>query len=89
MNTTLNIMDILILWIQILILVFKTLDSMGPFGLNLLLLKLKTENWKHCSKIIFKCVNNVVGSIFNIFLMYEQYCYSDKQYVNSDGTVRK
>ena len=26
---------------------------------------LKTENWKHCSKIIFKYVNNVVGSIFN------------------------
>ena len=26
-------------------------------------LKLKTE--KHCSKIIFKCVNSIVGSIFN------------------------
>ena len=23
------------------------------------------ENWKHCNKIIFKCVNNVVGPIFN------------------------
>ena len=23
------------------------------------------ENWKHCSKIIFKCVNSVVGLIFN------------------------
>ena len=30
-------------------------------------LKLKTENWKHCSKIIFKCVNSIVGPIFNIF----------------------
>ena len=29
--------------------------------------KLKTENWKHCSKIIFKCVNSIVGPIFNIF----------------------
>ena len=28
-------------------------------------LKLKTENWKHCSKIIFKCVNSIVGPIFN------------------------
>ena len=25
----------------------------------------KTENWKYCSKIIFKCVNSIVGSIFN------------------------
>ena len=30
-------------------------------------LKLKTENWKHCSKIIFKCVNSIVDPIFNIF----------------------
>ena len=27
---------------------------------------LKTENWIHCSKIIFKCINNTVGLIFNI-----------------------
>ena len=37
----------------------------GPFELNLLLLK--TENWKHCSKIIFKCVKSTVKPIFNIF----------------------
>ena len=47
----------------------------GPFGCNLFLLKLKTENWKHCSKIIFKCVNNTVGPIFNFF--------SDEQCTNS------
>ena len=40
---------------------------MGPFRLNLLLLKLKTEDWKYCNKIIFKCVNNTVRLIFNIF----------------------
>ena len=33
--------------------------------IELILLKLKTENWKHCSKIIFKCVNSAVGPIFN------------------------
>ena len=47
---------------------------MGVFGLNLLLLK--TENWKHCSKIIFKCVNSIVGPIFNIFLIREQCMHS-------------
>ena len=25
----------------------------------------ETENWKHCNKIIFKCVNNAVEPIFN------------------------
>ena len=25
----------------------------------------KTENWKHCNKIIFKCVNSAVWPIFN------------------------
>ena len=25
----------------------------------------ETENWKHCSKIIFKCVNSAVKPIFN------------------------
>ena len=32
------------------------------FGYRLLM---KTKNWKHCSKIIFKCVNSVVEPIFN------------------------
>ena len=57
----------------------------GPFGLNLLLLKLKTKNWKHCSKIIFKCVNSVVTPIFNIFKCVN----SALQYVNSACTVHK
>ena len=33
---------------------------------------LKTKNWKHYSKIIFKCVNSVVRPIFNIFFSDEQ-----------------
>ena len=40
---------------------------MGPFGLSLLLLKLKIENWKYYNKIIFKCVKSTVEPIFNIF----------------------
>ena len=36
--------------------------SKGPFGYNWKL-KLKTE--EYCRKIIFKCVNSIVGSIFN------------------------
>ena len=38
----------------------------------------ETENWKHCSKIIFKCVNSTVRPIFNIF-----------KYVNSATIVRE
>ena len=40
-------------------------NVLGSVWIELILLKLKTENWKHCSKIIFKCVNSVVGPIFN------------------------
>ena len=57
----------------------------GPFELSLLLLKLKTENWKHCSKIIFKCVKSTVGPIFNIFNAWTVLL----QYVNSIATMHK
>ena len=43
--------------------------SLDLSGYNLFLLKLKTENWKHCSRIIFKCVNSIVEPIFNIFIL--------------------
>ena len=33
------------------------------------LILLKTENCKHCNKIISKCVNSAVGPIFNIFFL--------------------
>ena len=33
------------------------------------LILMKTENWKHYSKIIFKCVNSSVGPIFNFFFL--------------------
>ena len=32
---------------------------------RLILLKLKIYYWNHCNKIIFKCINNTVGPIFN------------------------
>ena len=37
----------------------------GSIWIELILLKLKTENWRHYSKIIFKRVNSTVGPIFN------------------------
>ena len=41
-------------------LIKTTIKTKGPFGLSLFLLKLK-----HCSEIIFKCVNSIAGPIFN------------------------
>ena len=38
---------------------------LGSVWIGLILLKLKTYCWNHCSKIIFKCVNSIVGPIFN------------------------
>ena len=38
---------------------------LGSVWIELILLKLKTENWKHCSKIIFKYMNSNMGPNFN------------------------
>ena len=46
------------------------------FGYYLLL---KIENWKYCSKIIFKCVNNIVELIFNENFTKKEVCGSRKQ----------
>ena len=56
----------------------------GPFRYNLFLLK--TENWKHFSKTIFKCVNSAVEPIFNE-KMAEKCMNSTKQCVNSNCIV--
>ena len=69
----------------------KIFSISGPFGLNLLLLKLKTENWKHCNKIIFKCVNSAVGPIFNIFNVWTvllQWWTMHKQWQNNAWIVK-
>ena len=39
-------------------------------------MKLKTENWKYCSKIIFKCVNSTVGPILMKKLLKNGICGS-------------
>ena len=58
----------------------KIKKYLGSVWIGLILLKLKIYCWNHCSKIIFKCVNNTVRPIFNEkiakkwnFWVYEQY----------------
>ena len=43
----------------------KNWRALAPVWIGLILLKLKTYCWNHCSKIIFKCVNSTVRPIFN------------------------
>ena len=60
----------------------------GSVWIGLILLKLKTYCWNHCSKIIFKCVNSTVGPIFNekvvkkwnlwVHEQYIMYCFRQK-----------
>ena len=45
--------------------IINFIAALESVWIELILLKLKTENWKHCSKIIFKCVYSTVRSIFN------------------------
>ena len=37
----------------------------GRVWIELIFVETENWNWKYCSKIIFKCVNSVVGPIFN------------------------
>ena len=45
--------------------IWDTYQGIRSVWIEFILLKLKIENWKYCSKIIFKCVNSAVGPIFN------------------------
>ena len=49
----------------------------------------KTENWKHYSKIIFKCVNSTVGPIFNEKNVKKCYLWGRKQCTNALFMVEK
>ena len=37
----------------------------GCVWIELIFAETENWNWKHCSEIIFKCVNSIVGPIFN------------------------
>ena len=54
---------------------------LGSVWIEIILLKLKTENWKHCSKIIFKCVNSIVGPILMKKLIKSGVCGTHEQYI--------
>ena len=43
--------------------------------------KLKIENWKYCSKIIFKCVNSIMGPSFKEKFAKIHTCRSCEQYI--------
>ena len=46
------------------------------------------ENWKHCSKIIFKYVNSVVWPIFNEIFGEKEICGSREQCTRPTGKDR-
>ena len=51
--------------------------------------EIKNWNWKHCSKIIFKCVNSAVRSIFNKKIAEKGNLWDRKQCMNALFTVDK
>ena len=54
---------------------------LGSVWIGLILLKLKTYCWNHCSKIIFKCVNSTVGPIFNEKVTKKWNLWVHEQYI--------
>ena len=47
------------------------------------------ENWKHYSKIIFKCVNSAVEPSFKIVFAKKSICGSRKQYTRSTKNAER
>ena len=45
------------------------------------------KNWKHCSKIIFKCVNSAVRPIFNKKVTEKEVCGSREQCTGPTGVT--
>ena len=56
-------------------------SNWGSVWIGLILLKLKTYCWNHCSKIIYKCVNSTVGPIFNKKVAKKWNLWVYKQYM--------
>ena len=40
-------------------------EKLGSVWIELIFVEIENWNWKHCNKIIFKCINNAVKPIFN------------------------
>ena len=53
----------------------------GSVWIWLILLKLKIYCWNHYSKIIFKCVNSIVGPIFNEKVAKKWNLWVHEQYI--------
>ena len=43
----------------------KLQNIFGSVWIEFIFAETENWNWKHCSKIIFKCMNSIVGPIFN------------------------
>ena len=61
--------------------VYFVVTHLGSVWIGLILLKLKTYCWNHCSKIIFKCVNSIVGPIFNEKVAKKWNLWVHEQYI--------
>ena len=60
-----------------------------PFRLNLFLLKLKTDNWKYGSKIIFKYVNSTARPVNNAWTMFFVPCTVNSCDINVHALKKK
>ena len=57
--------------------------------IEFILLKLKTENWKHYSKIIFKCVNSNVEPNFNEKVIKNEICGFHTLFMRPTELIKK
>ena len=68
---------------------FQNISKLESIWIKLILLKLKTGNWKYCNKIIFKCMNSTVKLIFNEKITEKWNLWVCEQYMSALFTVEK
>ena len=65
------------------------MEHYGCVWIELIFAETENWNWKYCSEIIFKCVNSVVGPIFNKKVAEKCNLWDHEQYTDALFTVDK
>ena len=69
--------------------IYNFLRVLRSVWIQLIFAKIENWNWKHCSEIIFKCVNSIVGPIFNEKVAEKWNLWVCKQYTMCTDWFKK
>ena len=65
------------------------IEYIGSVWIELIFAETENWNWKHCNEVFFKCVNSIVGPIFNKKNCEKWNLWVREQYTNALFKVEK